>query len=263
MFKSIKQLFIRENKQKPSEPNRSEVNLESNPRFLRNPARIAHLLLQLKESDALFTISIPGTEETFASTLLDTNSSNQYLLFDELNDRLGHDLLLKTKKFKVQASLNGVQAIFTCELIDVGSSKSIAYYKSPLPKEIYYPQRRQARRITLESCLPIPFHATLPINNTPILGHLQNISSSGIGALISSRVPCRRGELLKNCRVPLPDGTELNFNLIIRSLKPYPMGQKIHLGGFFENIDSKSHNKLEHFITKVEREQIKIENNHH
>ncbi len=260
MFESIKQLFIRENEERASESNTPEVDSESNPRFLRNPAQISRLLLQLKEADALFTISLPGTEETFASTLLAVRSDTQYLLLDELNDRWGHDLLLKTKQFKAQASLNGVEAIFTCELLDTGSSKGIAYYKSPLPDEIYYPQRRRARRITLESRYPIPFHATLSLNNTPILGHLQNISSSGIGTLISSRIPCRRGELLKNCRIPLPDGTEINFDLTIRALKPYPMGQKVHLGGVFKNIDSKSRKKLERFIIKTEREQIKSEN---
>jgi c-di-GMP-binding flagellar brake protein YcgR len=257
MLKSIKQLFTRESPKQLASPQEPDVGFNSNPRFLRKSTQITHLLGQLKEEGSLFTIFIDGVEESFASTILAIRPEERCLLFDELNSKTGHELLLKTGKFKAQASHNGVDAIFTIDSLEKGDSKGIAYYKVPLPDEIYYPQRRGSRRIRLQSSQSIPFHATITTGNTPLLGHLQNISSTGIGALISSRLPCRRGDLLQNCRIPLPDGSTINFDLTIRALNSNQMSQKVYLGGFFKNIDSSSRKKLERFIIKAEREQIK------
>ncbi|RLA22207.1 MAG: hypothetical protein DRQ61_06905 [Gammaproteobacteria bacterium] len=262
MFKSIKQLFTREASTHTSSPQDSGVDFNNNPRFLRKPQQIIHLLKQLKEEGSLFTVLIEGVDETFASTILTIRPEERCLIFDELNSRAGHELLLKTGKFKAQASYNGVDAIFSISSIEKGDSKGIAYYKVPLPEEIYYPQRRGARRIALKTSQAIPFHATITAGNTPLLGHLQNISSTGIGALVSSRLPCRRGDLLQNCRIPLPDGSDIHFDLTIRVLKNQQIGQKNYLGGFFKNIDSSSHKKLERFIIKTERDQIKRERDH-
>lgn len=259
MFKSIKQLFTRESPAQAAPPADSDVDFNNNPRFLRKPAQIARLLGQLKEEGSLFTVFIEGSEETFGSTILAIRSDENCLLFDELNSKSGHELLLKKGKFKAQASYAGVDAIFTINSLEKGDSKGIAYYKVPIPDEIYYPQRRGARRIALKSLYSIPFHATITAANTPLLGHLQNISSTGMGALISSRLPCRRGDVLQNCRIPLPDGSQINFDLTIRALNNHQMGQKVYLGGFFKNIDSGSRKKLERFIIKSEREQIKRE----
>ncbi len=259
MLKSIKQLFTRESPKQTVSSQEPDVDFNSNPRFLRKPTQISHLLGQLKEEGSLFTIFIDGVEESFASTILTIRSEEHCLVFDELNSKAGHELLLKTGKFKAQASHNGVDAIFTVDSLEKGESKGLAYYKVPLPDEIYYPQRRGARRIPLSTIHSIPFHATITAGNTPILGHLQNISSTGIGALISSRLPCRRGDILQNCRIPLPDGSQINFDLTIRALNSSQISQKVYLGGFFKNIDSGSRKKLERFIIKAEREQIKRE----
>jgi c-di-GMP-binding flagellar brake protein YcgR len=259
MFKSIKQLFIRESNKHPVQTQKEEIDTDSNPRFLRKHEQISHLLQQLKDDNSLLTVFLEGCKETYATTILSINPKKNWLLFDELNQTDGHAKLLQKQKFKVQASHNGVDAIFTLDSLEVGQSKGIAFYKTALPQEIYYPQRRAARRLTLTSSRPVPFYATITTDNVPLLGHLQNISSTGIAALISGRLPCRRGDLLKHCRIPLPDGSEIKFDLVIRALNNQSLSQKVCLGGFFKNMDNSNHKKLERFIIKSEREQIKRE----
>ncbi len=259
MFKSIKQLFTKESNKPPAQTQQEEIDADSNPRFLRKPEQIAHLLQQLQEDNSLLTVFLEGRKESYATTILSINPEEGWLFFDELNQTEGHAKLLKQQKFKIQASHNGVDAIFTLDSLEVGQSKGISFYKTALPQEIYYPQRRAARRLTLISIHPVPFYATITAENIPLLGHLQNISSTGIAALISSRLPCRRGDLLKNCRIPLPDGSEIQFDLVIRALNNQSISQKVCLGGFFKNMDNSNRKKIERFIIKSEREQIKRE----
>jgi len=259
MFKSIRQLFIRKNSSPTLASQEPGIDFTGNPRFLRTPEQVFHLLQQLKDDNALLTVFLDGIKESYATTILSINAENGWLLFDELNQETGHTQLLTKRKFKAQASHNGVDAIFTIDSLEVGESKGISYYKAAVPQEIYYPQRRAARRITLTSKKPIPFYATITAENIPLLGHLQNISSTGIAALISPRLPCMRGDLLYNCRIPLPDGSDIHFNLIIRTLNNQSTTQKVYLGGFFKDIDNSSRKKLERFIIKSERDQIKKE----
>lgn len=76
-------------------------------------------------------------------------------------------------------------------------------------------------------------------------------------AILDNQARFQRGDFISHCKINLNDDY-LNFELAIRFVKtPRSESGKTQLGGYFENISIKHRNQLEHFVTAIEREEIR------
>ncbi|GEM_PF-496441 len=259
MLGTLKTLFKKEETITVSEPEIYDPlsNAHPNPNFLTDNHKIRQLLKDIEEASPLCTINFESTDENFSSSILDVQLENALIIIDELIPSHGNHLITKEHSVKLSTLHKGINLAFKLEIIDTGSSRGIAYYKTTIPEKIYYPQRRSSPRIQITS-LNIPFSGMSQRTQSSIGGLVFDLSRSGVGISSPNNiVRLQRGDLLKNCTIML-DKQVISFDLIVRFIKTPNQGIKNTLvGGYFENINSKGKNKIERFVATIEREEIR------
>jgi len=259
MLGRLKTLFKKEETITVSEPEvyDPESHSHPNPNFLTDKNKIFQLLKDLEEDSPLCTINFESTDENFSSSILDVQLENAQIIIDELLPSHGNLLIAKESSVKLSTFHKGIKLAFKLDILDSGSSRGIAYYKTTIPEKIYYPQRRSSPRIQITS-LSIPFSGMSQRTQSSIGGLVFDLSRSGVGISSPNNiVRFQRGDLLKNCNITL-DEQVISFDLIVRFVKTPNQGIKNTLvGGYFENIDSKGKNKIERFVATIEREEIR------
>lgn len=235
-----------------------EFGPASNPNFLFDSYKIAKLLTTIENNSLLCTITFTGTDEEFSSSILDVQTKNQLIVLDELIPKHGNELLVKKGSLNLSTLFNGIHLAFKLSDIMAHTSQSIIYYKAPFPNKVYYPQRRDSPRIQIDS-LNIPFSGLSSKNRSPVDGYILDLSRKGIAiSMQNNRARIQRGHILEDCKITV-DGYTITFNLNICFVKSISVGRKL-IGGNFQNISPKKMNKLEHFITSLEREDIRKRN---
>ncbi|MGR9073383.1 MAG: flagellar brake protein [Gammaproteobacteria bacterium] len=260
MFDTLKKLFSsKKQRYEPLEEDSGfEPDFPDNPNFVEEKGKVVRLLKDVASEISLCTIEIEDFDGKYTSSILDAQEEKNAFVLDELTPYDGNKYLLFKDKFKLSTRLRGIPLSFYAESIESGVSNEIAYYKVKLPDKIYYPQRRMAPRVTFDA-LQIAFHGISSKNQITVAGHVLDISRGGIGIRLSdNRARAQRGEKLINCSIRLPGNFEVNFDLEIRSIKTTTGSNSIvKIGGYFKNLSSKTEKKLGHFLTSLEREEIR------
>ncbi len=257
MLGTLKTLFKKEQIILPPPSEDYDPEPSSNPNFLTDQKKIEQLLKDIEQASPLCTIIFENTAKKFSSSILDVQIENNQIILDELLPSHGNNLMMNSNKLKLSTIYKGIHLAFKLESIQIGSSRGMAYYKTAIPERIYYPQRRSSPRIQITS-LNIPFSAISQRTQTSIGGLIFDLSRSGVGITSPNNIArFQRGDLLKNCNITL-DEQSISFDLIVRFVKTSNQGsRKTLVGGYFENIQSKSRNKIERFVAAIEREEIR------
>lgn len=258
MLKTLKKLLGTEKNTVRSEAEAIyHPKLPSNPNFVTEPHKIAKLLQDIEATSPLCTITFDGMKEEFSSSILTVNTLENQLILDELLPAQGNTILQRKKSLKLSTHFNGIHLAFKLGNVKTGSSQGMAYYKADFPNRIYYPQRRKAPRIEITT-IYIPFTGIASKNNISIGGSVFDISRSGIGIkLPDNRSRIQRGDVIKKCNITLDDYT-LEFDLAVRFVKRIGAGNpQTNIGGNFENLSTKSQNKLSYFLASLERQEIR------
>ncbi|MFW5443059.1 MAG: flagellar brake protein [Methylococcaceae bacterium] len=257
MLETIKKLFTKKENPADMAVESYDPKSSSNPNFLIDPKKIIKLLKDIEDTSPLCTINIEGISEEFSSSILDIQIDKKQIIIDELIPKHGNELLVNSINLKLSTIYNGIRLAFQLNNIKTDSSRGIAYYKAAIPQRIYYPQRRSCPRIQLTS-VKTPFSGVSERTNSTVGGNIFDLSRGGLGVTIPNNIArFQRGDTIKNSRITLDDST-INFNLTVRFVKTTNKGRgDIQIGGYFENINSKDQNKLEHFVASLEREEIR------
>ncbi len=253
MLKTIKKIF---SSTQPSEtqPDRGKKTNIS-PNFLTDPFRINKLLHDLLDHPQLCTVTFSGKKQNFSTSILEIHPETRTIILDELHPQPGNTLLQQANKCKLSTHLRGIHLAFALENPSPVHHQGLKAYKVNYPDRIYYPQRRNASRVKIQT-LHIPFAGTCLKNQASAGGQLYDLSRTGVGITLSdNHARIQRGDRLKRCHIVI-DNYRLNFDLSICFVKKDPTG-KTNIGGFIENISTRDQNRLSTFVAKLERKQIR------
>lgn len=258
MFGVLKRIFSRQGPATDLSDEEFRPDIPKNPNFVTDPENILKLLQDINQNTPLCTITFDNTTEQFTSTILEIHAQKKQIIFDELTPAHGNHILIESNSLKLSTLLKGIHLAFNLQQVTAGSARGIAYYKAGFPERVYYPQKRLTLRIKTQSA-NIPFQGMSTRTQLSVGGYLFDLSRGGIGIVIpNNRARIQRGEKLSNCRFTLPDGYVVAFDLIIRFTRPGSQNNpKTKLGGYFGNLSSRDRNKLEHYVTVLERESIR------
>ncbi len=230
-----------------------------NPNFLTDQKKILNLLKHIEEASPLCTITFEGLSEQFSSSILEVQLTDGLIIFDKLSPPHGNKLIVNKDKLKLSTIYDGIHLAFTVDNIETGSSQGNTHYKSVVPSKIFYPQRRSSPRIQITT-FHIPFSGISERTKATVGGSIFDISRKGLslGITITNNIArLQRGDLLKSCRITF-ENQSITFDLAIRFAKTTNKNTgKTIIGGYFENLSSKSKHKLERFVTSLEREEIR------
>lgn len=256
MFDKLKSLFSKEEVD-PSNEEDDDLSFLENPNFITDQLKILNLLAEIEASSPLCTIKIENVEQEYNSSVLGIKIDKNIIVLDELVPQEGNIKLQNAKSLKLSTFHKGIHLSFGLSNIEIGHSRGITYYKAPLPKRIFYPQRRRAPRIEISS-IDIAFSGVSERTGLSTSGYLFDLSRGGAGIeLLQNRARIQRGDTIKNCQIVFEDYV-MDFNFSVRFVKqPTPNSTKVQIGGLFENISNKSQSKLSYFITSLERVEIR------
>lgn len=260
MFDKLKSLFAKKEIDSTPEDN-DDLSPFENPNFITSPDKIVNLLSEIEQSSPLCTIQIDGAPQEYNSSILGIKVEKNLIILDELVPKEGNIELQATRSLKLSTFHKGIHLSFNLSDIEMGHSRGISYYKTTLPDRIFYPQRRRAPRIEISS-IDIAFNGVSERTGISVSGYLFDLSRGGAGIdLPVNRARVQRGDIIKNCQISFEDYV-MEFDFAVRFVKPTsPSLPKVQLGGFFENLSSKSQSKLSYFITSLERVEIRKQKN--
>ncbi|MBS4052355.1 flagellar brake protein [Methylomonas rivi] len=260
MFDKFKHLFSKKGvEDTPADPD--DLSPFENPNFITSPDKIVSLLSEIEQSSPLCTVQIDGAPQEYNSSILGIKAEKNLIILDELIPKEGNEALQATRALKLSTFHKGIHLSFNLSDIEMGHSRGISYYKTTLPDRIFYPQRRRAPRIEISS-IDIAFSGVSERTGISVNGYLFDLSRGGAGIdLPVNRARVQRGDIIKNCQISFEDYL-MDFDFSVRFVKPTsPSLPKVQLGGFFENLSSKSQSKLSYFITSLERVEIRKQKN--
>ncbi|WP_341325797.1 flagellar regulator YcgR PilZN domain-containing protein [Methylotuvimicrobium sp. KM2] len=255
MLDTLSQLFVTHETK-----NSQKVTISSNddnPNFVTDPNHIIKLINAIAVSPHLCTITFSGSKKPFTASIIALQPDKGYLVLDELRPHKGNELLHKKRILKLSTFLNGVHLAFLLRIID----STPLHYKATIPKRIYYPQRRTAPRIFIRSTA-LKFRTTSHLSSTPLSGTVFDLSRNGacINIAAPRKLAIANGDVVKDCFIELPGELTLHFDLSIRFSK-INRNNKAQIGGYFVNLPPQNQKKLDSFIAKLERENIRNQRN--
>ena len=228
-----------------------------NPNFITEPDKILNLLVEIEQISPLCSVIVDGTLNEYNSSIMGVKPDKNLIILDELSPKEGNVELQKTKQLKLSLFHKGIHLSFNLANLEMGHSRGITYYKAALPERIFYPQRRRSPRIEI-STVHIPFAGVSERTGFSVNGYLFDLSRGGAGIEVTvNRARIQRGDRIKNCLIVIEE-YELEFDFSVRFVKSVVTeAAKFQIGGLFENLSSKSHSKLSHFIASLERIEIR------
>lgn len=230
----------------------------SEPQHVTQPVQIAGILRRLQDAHALVHVSRPGDSESWLSAILEVHPTQGYLLLDELTPRDGNALMRDTRRLIVSAQIQGVDVSFASDLLEIGFSDGMAFYRVSIPGNVRYWQRRNSHRARVGAATVVP--VTLEHNEAGILkGELYDISAGGICTRHRGKqdiVPML-GDIWPKCTIALPGGDQIPFALEIRYVGNESRGNLLRLGGRFVDITRPHLKAIEGFVAHLEREHLR------
>lgn len=221
---------------------------------ITSSVRIATLLRPVMERHIILTATLPDSNIFFNTVLLAIEPENGLLVIDELNPKLGHDLLIKSKQLTLHAMLEGVDINFTINLKKAGNDKGIAYYDLEYPQSIRYLQRRNTFRVPISGASKIEIEIHISKNNI-FTGELSDISAEGM----CIRFPKKTSMGLDNytgeaqCIIKLPDNRQIQCAFKVRRSSLDQASNNRYVGGCFERIDKIQRRAIERFVSELQR----------
>lgn len=258
MIDIFKVLFTNPMEQSPTELVLVETQIyDENPNFLIDRERIQKILTEIEASSPFCTIQLEGVKDAYTSSLIKLQLDKKLIILDELLPKDGNIKLQRQKALKFSAYHKGIYLSFFCDDVEVGISNGINYYKCAIPNRIYYPQRRTAPRLEVAR-LGVNFCGIMQKSGISVSGYVFDLSRGGAGInLPANKGKLQRSDKLKNCQIMLDDYT-MDFEFDVRFVKPIVPGvPKMQLGGLFDKLTPKSQAKLSHYLSALERTEIR------
>jgi len=225
---------------------------------ITQPAQIAGVLKRLQEAHVLLRITIPGENQAYLSALLEVQLVDNFLLLDELNPPEGNAALQRVRRIGVSAQLQGVDISFTTELMDVGSSAQVAFYRLAMPKSMRYQQRRSSFRARINLARVVPVLLARE-DGAALEGELFDISVGGIGTRHKpgKATEVRQGEIWDDCIIRLEGSQEIRSAIEVCFIGEDSRSRQMRLGGRFIKLAPQQTKIIENFVAALERDLLK------
>ena len=217
-------------------------------------ARIAALLKPLENKTDHLVLTIPNSDASYKTTLLEVDTDNSLLVLDRLTPKDGHDLLIDSRQPTIQISHKGADITFTTTLNDTKPEKVMPRYELNFPESLRYLHRRNTYRVTLRNDNEMSVDITTR-NNQCFQGKLHNISTEGMCIQFPKEINISQDNESTEvqCILTLADDEELKCGFKICHTYFHDHSKDFLIGGSFQNLDKTQKRALEKFVIELQR----------
>jgi c-di-GMP-binding flagellar brake protein YcgR len=231
---------------------------------IQNSKQITSHLSLLVKSKCLLSARFGANNESYITTLLGIDEKNNAVVLDygpkeDLNQRI-----LNAGKVAFDADYNGIKVSFAGTALKKISHKGDAAFSMPIPKSLYWMQRREYYRV--KSPLSKPSYCQLIIDEKkPVNLKLYDISLTGFAMLNVSKevsellIP---GNTLEQCKLILSEAGEgmISFEICAKYIINPDKLQKIQkIGCKFTKITRPVEEIIQRYMQQIQREDLQKE----
>lgn len=233
---------------------RPQQEFDERFREVTGKAYILTLLQGLIRRRLLVSISLPGSDLRYTSTVLNIDPSDNSLLLDELFPLDGHKVLEKVRQLRLFAHLGGAALGFTTRLLSVEQEDGLYYYRLQLPEAVNYLQRRDDHRVVV---FPLAIHAELYDHHGKAQkAILHDISTGGISLHLAEAGAFHRNDIFR-CTLQPPGEAPLVCDIDIGSKRPAGEGGGEIVGGSIVGLDKRAEHTLRRLVAELERRLLR------
>lgn len=231
---------------------------------IQNPKQIISHLLLLCKNKSLLSARFGIDNEFFITTLLGIDEKNNTVVLDygpkeDLNQRL-----LNSDKIALDTEYNGIKVSFTGAALRKILYKGEPAFSMPIPKLLYWMQRREYYRV--KSPLSKPCYCQLVLKDKePINLKLYDISLSGFAMLNVSKevsdmlIP---GTIFEKCKLILSGAGEgmISFEICVKYIiNPNKLEKIQKIGCKFIKLTFPVEEAIQRYMQQVQREDLQKE----
>ena len=219
---------------------------------------ILHVLRSLVKGHKLVTVRLPGSDQTFSSTLLELDPRGGTLLMDELNPKAGHALIADVREFKLDTRVSGTDIAFAGRVAAIDTSGKIAAYRVPLPTRVGVHQRRAAFRADVDLGAHIPVYLET-LDHASVTAELRDVSLGGLGLEIRRRPvnPLEAGQRLPSCTIQVPEGEPIRVQIEVRFIGRMRNAPTLRMGARFVDPSPQCRRAIRQLVAALDRKRAK------
>ncbi|MGZ4989537.1 MAG: flagellar brake protein [Methylobacter sp.] len=228
---------------------------------IQNPKQIINHLSLLVKNKCLLSARFGANNESYITTLLAINEANNSLVLDcgskeDLNQRI-----LNAGKVTFNTEYNGIKVSFVGAALKQTTHKKEAAFSVPIPKSLYWMQRREYYRV--KSPLSKPSYCQLIVEGRePVNLKLYDISLTGFAMLNVSKeisellIP---GSTISQSKLILSEAGEgmISFEICAKYIINPDKPQKIQkIGCKFIKVTRAVEEIIQRYMNQIQRQDL-------
>lgn len=215
------------------------------------------MLKRVQQARSLLTVTLGDHGKPYTSSVLDIDTQAGCLLLDELSPPDGHRNLHPGSELRVFGRIDGIELSFNTGITTIDHSADIALYKSTLPDEIRYNQRREFHRVSPHRELSVKLRNP---QGQSLESKLRDISLGGVCVQSGTNDPTgwlRHGAAML-CDMPIGRNSSRVVSPIeIRHVRQNSRNHTQMIGARFTALDPLQRRNIQRYIAKIERDLVK------
>lgn len=226
------------------------------PFTLTAPLEILQWLRQMVQQQPLMRLYNPTTQESFLTTLLDLDESNNQLFLDASQDEGTNHRLIETNTATLSTQLHRIPFEFRVSQLQLAYHRGQAFLSCPVPTTMRRIQRRESFRVTPPKIPPALCRISTSALRLELL--IENISTTGIAlSSLEARLDVEPPYFLSKNILELPNFGTLIVDMTVVRTQLFTLNQKetYLLGCRFENLTPQQERELQDYIFMLQRIQ--------
>ncbi|AZC20068.1 MULTISPECIES: flagellar brake protein [Pseudomonas] len=226
------------------------------PKVLTTPLEISSNLRLLQESHDPLIITFHERSQRFQSYVVEVDRESNTLALDEMIPRDGERFMLAGEAFRVEGFHEGVRIAWESNgLPTLDESGGGRCYRTTLPDEVVYHQRRNAFRAALKLAQLVDIELGGDKLKSPLTGKLLDISATGCKLRFDGEISARLqlGQVYERFIAALPFGS-MTAPVELRYLHYEERIDTTFAGVRFHNMSGLVQRQVERFVYQLQRE---------
>lgn len=229
-----------------------------------NPKQIVNNLGLLQAKKCLLSVLFGANQESYLTTILEIDNSKGLITLDYGPNEELNQHLLKIGKARFESSYEGIKSSFVGTDIKKINYKGAPAFTLPIPKSLYWLQRREYFRV--KPPLAKPSYCQLKQEDkAPVNLVLYDISLTGFAMLNTSKEISEwlmPRQIVENAKLILRGAGETNVAFEVCTkyvINPNKVQKMQKIGCKITNLTQQSSNIIQNYIQEVQREDIRRE----
>ncbi len=227
--------------------------------MLRNPAEIRAQLISLTRQPDILTAYFNNGKEYLLTAVLGVLDERGLMVLDYGPDETTTRKAIAAGRLVCTTKHQGVPIRFSCEQLKGAKYKGLPAIAAAMPESMHRVQRREYFRVTTPKFNGPRCEICDTEDGVPHELNVVDISAGGLGMLdFSGGLNAEPLQQFENCRLYLPELSDIGTRLVIRSVAQIPQasgGPLIRYGAAFDGMSVADSAEIQRYIFQLQSMQ--------